>query len=198
MPGFPGKPGGPGGPRGPGFPGGPGSPFKSIGSSGRGISEREKRGQSGLVNRSWKPHLPISPGQCEEHWDGGGGETRLCTTQRAHSQSSSPQWRKSKGVCWPGDCRRCPPPGLPCTQLTSQPLPNELRIRMAARPVGRPPGGTRNPLYRPVKRFHYLATFLHHRMETTTASFWSSKAEKPWPSHRKKRWSQDFCWTLGS
>lgn len=48
VPGLPGKPGGPGGPRGPGFPGGPGSPFRSIGSSGRGISEKEKeRTQSG-------------------------------------------------------------------------------------------------------------------------------------------------------
>lgn len=63
--------------------------------------------------------------------------------------------------CCPWDCRGCPPAGLPCTQLTSQPLPNELRICMTARPVDRPPGGTRNPLYRLVKWFSHLATFLH-------------------------------------
>lgn len=197
MPGFPGKPGGPGGPRGPGFPGGPGSPFKSIGSSGRGISEREKRGQSGLVNRSWKPHLPISPGQCEEHWDGGGGNEALYDPESPLPELLSTVEEVQRGLLARG-LLQVSSSRTSLYPLTSQPLPNELRIRMAARPVGQPPGGTRNPLYRPVKRFHYLATFLHHFMETTTTSFWSSKAEKPWPSHRKKRWSQDFCWTLGS
>lgn len=130
---------------------------------------------------------PFPSGSAKSSW-GKRGFARLGEpTPRAPLHSGGSPKGSS---CCPGDCRRSPPPGLPCTQLTSQALPNELRICMTARLVGRPPGGTRNPLYRPVKRFHYLATtFLHPHMETT---------EKPWPGHRTKKWSRDFCWTLGS
>lgn len=69
VPGFPGKPGGPGGPRGPGFPGGPGSPFRSIGSSGRGISERKrKRRDSQGTDCGHKGHIYPFPTLAWSAW----------------------------------------------------------------------------------------------------------------------------------
>lgn len=72
VPGFPGKPGGPGGPRGPGFPGGPGSPFRSIGSIGRGISERERKREKGsVINLATGTRPTTIPQEAESGLDSG-------------------------------------------------------------------------------------------------------------------------------